>query len=102
LIVRYEDIKKYQVEALVRMAEFVGIDAGSEIISQAVERSRFSNMRDEEKEDGAESYAGEKGAKGFFVRKGKVDSWREEMAGDTVKKIEVAFGGTMMRVGYTI
>jgi hypothetical protein len=102
LIVRYEDIKQNQSEALVRMAEFLHIDASPEIIFQAVERSGFSNMRNEEQEHGAESYAGEKGSKGFFVRKGKVDSWREEMSQDTIKRIEVAFRGAMKRVGYTI
>ena len=57
-------------------------------------------MRGEESVHGAESYAGEKGAKGFFVRKGQIDSWKEEMPGSVISRIEQAFGPGMKQFGY--
>lgn len=102
LIVRYEDLKQNQQEALIRMAEFLGIPYDTAIIDLAVQRSSFSSMRKEEQVYGSESFAGEKGSKGFFVRKGKVDSWKEEMPGESIRKIEDAFGEVMRKIGYDL
>jgi hypothetical protein len=102
LVVKYEDLKRDQRGMLARMAEFLGLPAADNLIDLAVQRTSFASMRKEEEIHGSESFAGEKGSKGFFVRKGKVDSWREEMPAETIRKIEDRFGRVMERVGYTI
>ena len=78
----------------------VVLAADEVLVAETVRRGNFKSMRQEEKTYGAESYAGEKGAKGFFVRKGKVDSWREELPVDDVAKIERAFEAEMREFGY--
>lgn len=102
LIVKYEDLKRDQKGTLIRMAEFLGVSCAADIIDRAVQRTSFANMRKEEEIHGSESYAGEKGAKGFFVRKGEVDSWKVEMPAETIRKIEDAFGRVMEKIGYTV
>jgi hypothetical protein len=57
-------------------------------------------MRTEEETFGAEPYSGTKGERGFFVRKGKIDGWKEELSTDLAKKIEDTFMTAMKKVGY--
>lgn len=100
MLVRYEDLKRDCRVVLERLAGFIGLDCDETTLDLAVERGEFGNMRNEEKKFGAESYPGEKGEKGFFVRKGKVDSWKEEMPAAAVEKIEKAFWPAMKKMGY--
>ncbi len=98
--VRYEDLKKDRGSVIRDVARFAGLSPPEALIDEAVLRGDFNSMRGEEEAVGAESYAGEKGAKGFFVRKGKTDSWKEEMPPAVVEKIESAFRPGMKRLGY--
>lgn len=99
-IVRYEDLKADRRAVLARLAAFTGFECDDDTLDFAAGRGDFNSMRSEEQTYGAESYAGEKGSKGFFVRKGKIDSWREEMPAEVSERIEQAFGPTMQRLGY--
>jgi hypothetical protein len=99
-LVKYEDLKRDCRTTLEKLADFVGFERDEEILQVAVERGDFSNMRKEEKTYGAESYPGEKGEKGFFVRKGTIDSWKEEMPTEAIEKIEKAFHPVMKQLGY--
>ena len=99
-VVRYEDLKKDRRKELEGLASFIGIKSSEERLDEAAERGDFSSMRAEENVHGAESYAGEKGARGFFVRKGQTDSWKEEMPGSVISSIEQAFGPGMKQFGY--
>ena len=100
LFVRYEDLKKDRRAVLAEIARFASIDASDALLDEAAARGAFDRMRSEEETVGAESYAGEKGAKGYFVRKGKVDSWKEEMPDDVIRRIEDTFTTGMERLGY--
>ena len=99
-VVRYEDLKGDCLGALRKLGEFIGLDHDESLLQLAVERGDFSRMRKDEQTFGAESYAGEKGKRGFFVRKGKVDSWKEEIPAEVVEKIETKFHPAMKRLGY--
>ena len=99
-IVRYEDLKVDRGAVLRDVAAFAGLSPSTDLIEEAVRRGDFNSMRGEEKTVGAESYAGEKGARGFFVRKGKTDSWKEEMPVAVIEKIEAAFRPGMEELGY--
>lgn len=99
-VVRYEDMKTDRRAVLAGLATFMGLDRDAEALDFAAGRGDFNSMRSEEATHGAESYAGEKGSKGYFVRKGKVDSWREEMPQDVVARIEQAFAKTMKSLAY--
>jgi hypothetical protein len=99
-LVRYEDLKADRRAVLSELAAFMDYRCDDDLLDYAAARGDFNRMRSEEKAHGAESYAGEKGARGFFVRKGKVDSWREEMPAEAVARIEQAFAPTMKQLGY--
>ncbi len=100
MIMKYEDLKSNQHDTLARGLEFLGIPHTPDLIDLAVRRTGFTEMRGEEKTYGAESYTGEKGSKGYFVRKGSIDSWKEEMPPGTIRKIEKVFGPVMQQIGY--
>jgi hypothetical protein len=99
-LVRYEDLKADRKAVLAELAAFMDFECDEDALDFAAARGDFNSMRSEEKTYGAESYAGEKGARGFFVRKGKVDSWRDELPAGAVARIEGAFGATMRQLGY--
>jgi hypothetical protein len=99
-IVRYEDMIEDRRKVLQEVVEFVGIDCAEEDIHRAVEKGTFDSMRQEEVTHGAESFPGEKGSKGFFVRKGKIDGWKEEMSPEVAERIASEFSEAMKKVGY--
>lgn len=99
-VVKYEDLIKDRRQVLQELIDFIGINCDEALLSMAVQRGEFQNMRQEEKTHGAESYKGEKGSKGYFVRKGKADGWKEELPSDAVKKIEQTFYRAMKETGY--
>jgi hypothetical protein len=101
-IVKYEDIKKDRRKVLQEVVQFLGISCTDQDIAQAVQRSSFENMRKEEEIYGAEPYSGTKGEGGFFMRRGKVDSWKEELSAQARRRIETEFGGAMKKVGYLL
>jgi hypothetical protein len=100
IFVKYEDLKRDCRTTLVKLQSFIGLDRDEIIIDTAIERGNFSSMRKNEEQYGAESYPGEKGARGFFVRKGKVDSWKEEMPAEVIEQIEEAYYPVMKKMGY--
>jgi len=99
-IVKYEDMIRDRRQVLSEVIDFVGISCEEADIALAVERSSFENMRKEEETYGAEPYSGDKGERGYFVRRGKVDGWKEEMTEDLAKRIETEFADAMQTVGY--
>lgn len=98
--VRYEDLKADCLTELRKVAEFVGLKVSDSLLKTAVDRGSFTEMRKQEVEHGAEAFAGEKGSRGFFVRTGKVDGWRDELSPASIRKIEQAFAPSMELMGY--
>ncbi|QVL50319.1 MAG: sulfotransferase domain-containing protein [Thiocapsa sp.] len=101
IFVKYEDLKTNCSGTLKKLSDFIGLDCSDDTIELARTRGSFSNMRANEKKFGAESYPGEKGARGFFMRKGKIDSWNEEMSAEVIEKIERNFFPVMEKMGYS-
>ena len=99
-IVRYEDLVEDRTTTLKKLINFAEISCDDNLFSTAIEKGDFKSMQKEELRHGAESYPGEKGDKGLFVRKGKVDSWKEEMPIEVIRKIENKFHVTMKKFGY--
>lgn len=100
VLVKYEDLKNNCRSTLQQLSDFLGLNYDADLLELAVQRGDFSKMRNDEKKFGAESYPGEKGERGFFVRKGKVDSWKEEMPAEVIEKIEQEFYPVMKKLGY--
>ncbi len=103
-MVRYEDLIENRRETFRKVVDFCGMPCDEALFALAVERGDFQSMRQVEQQHGAESYPGEDGSakeeKGFFVRKGVVDSWKEEMPKNVIQKIEAKFQKTMQNLGY--
>jgi hypothetical protein len=85
---------------LEEVIEFTGIACDEKEITLAVERSSFDNMRKDEQTHGAEPYSGTKGERGYFVRSGKMDGWKEELPAHLAARVEGEFSEVMRRVGY--
>ena len=100
LFVKYEDMKQDCYTILKRVVDFLNLRCSDEEIHQAIARGDFKNMRKEEIIHGAEPYSGTKGEGGFFVRKGKVDGWREELTTQLSGKLETEFGPVMRKMQY--
>ncbi len=98
--VKYEDLLANTKEEFRGVLEFAGIPCDEDLLNLAVQRGTFKSMRKQEEIHGAESFPGEKGKSGFFVRKGKTDSWREEMTPAQIARIEKAFWPTLKALGY--
>jgi hypothetical protein len=99
-VVKYEDMKTDPHRVLKEVLAFIGFMPEADEIDRIVQRGSFDNMRTEEETFGAEPYSGTKGERGFFVRKGKIDGWKEELSTDLAKKIEDTFMTAMKKVGY--
>ncbi|MEX2493361.1 MAG: sulfotransferase domain-containing protein [Nitrospirales bacterium] len=99
-IIRYEDLIEDRSKTFREIVDFAGLTCSNSLFALAVEKGGFEAMQKSEKKHGAESFHGEKSAKGLFVRKGQVDSWKEEMPAHVIKKIEQKFQETMKLFGY--
>lgn len=98
LIVRYEDMVGDRRACLREVAEFLDIPAGA--LECAADRGSFESMRQVEDRFGAEAYEGKAKGEGKFVRIGRTDSWRDEMASAVASRIESEFGRVMQLAGY--
>jgi len=99
-IVRYEDLQKDCRKELLEIVRFMDLKCAPIDIDNAVDRGSFKNMRRDEQLHGAEPYSGDKGEKGFFVRRGKVDGWEDELTPELARQIESAFRLPMQKLGY--
>lgn len=99
-IIRYEDLIEDRQNFFREIVDFAGLNCSDTLFALAVEKGGFEAMQQSEKKHGAESFHGEKSDKGLFVRKGQVDSWKEEMPGHVCAKIEQKFQSTMKMFGY--
>lgn len=92
LVVRYEDLKANTTSELRRVADFLGLNATDATIQAAVENSSFQKMQNLEHERFKETRQ--------YVRKGKVDEWKETFSAEQIEKIHHAFGGPMRQLKY--
>jgi len=100
LLVKYEDMVKDRAGVLRAVLKFCGISCTESELVPVVEQSSFESMKRSEELHGAESYLGVKEKRGNFVRRGKIDGWKEEMEGDLSTQIREAFAPAMKAVGY--
>ncbi len=80
LLLRYEDLLEGTARELTRVADFAGLPATPEAISQAVERSSAEKMR----------------------KMAKSGGWRSDLPEPHVARIEAAWGDIMACLGYQL
>jgi hypothetical protein len=113
LIVRYEEMISDRRRVLLDAMRFIGLTADPADVERAVELGSFENMRKSEEQHGAEPYLvdvtsesqraptyGLTGQRDYFMRRGQVDSWRDEMSVQQLARIEREFAGAMAAAGY--
>jgi hypothetical protein len=100
LVVKYEDMVEKQKESLERVATFTGMTCTEQDISLTLSRSSFTEMQRNEQRHGAEAYRGESAKRGPFIRRGRIDGWKEELAPGDNERIQQAFAPVMKACGY--
>ncbi len=99
-LVRYEDLVRDRREVLEGVVRFLDLPIDENRLVRAVERGSFEAMREVEDRFGAEAYAGRARGSGRFVRKGEIDSWKQEIDEATSARIREEFGPVMDQAGY--
>lgn len=102
LLLRYEDMVADTVAELDRVANFLKLNATTEILRQAVERSSSDRMRALENAQ-SELWIVTKGQRKDipFVGGAKPGQWKTSLPPTCVAQIEEAWGPLMQNLGYT-
>jgi hypothetical protein len=98
LVVRYEDLMADTAGVLAKVLARLGWAAAGEAIRLAVEASGFERLQQRERDGGFRERPPQ--ARSHFFRRGRVGSWREELAPDLVRRLIDVHGDAMRRFGY--
>lgn len=99
LLIRYEDLLADTASWLRRMIEFIGLPLSEARLERAVERSQFSRLQRQEREQGF-SEAPAKTTSGRFFREGKSGQWRAVLTAEQIARVTAHGGEIMARLGY--
>jgi len=101
LLIRYEDMIEQPAIQLTRLAAFLGIEADSDRLLQAVELSSAENMRKMEKAQSDAWIVTKKARKDIpFVGRASAGRWKTSLPKTCVAAIESAWGRLMEGLGY--
>lgn len=98
IVVKYEDMRRNPAHELNRFCEFVGIERGESLLNQVIESSSFSKMRERELVFGWDYPAWPKDK--FFVRRGQVGSYVDEMPPDVLDAFLRQAAAALKKCGY--
>jgi hypothetical protein len=103
LLLRYEDMLEDPERELVRVADFLGLEATPERLARAVKLSSAEHMRDlEQKQAGDWTLTKNTRSDIAFIRKANSGGWKSELPPQTVAEIEKAWGSLMRTLGYEL
>jgi Sulfotransferase domain len=103
LLVKYEALQSQVMNEMGRIASFMGISAGPERLTFAIEQSSAHRMRElEKKQAHLWSSTRETRKDKPFVRSAKSGGWKTELPEASVAEIESAWGGLMREMGYEL
>jgi Sulfotransferase domain len=97
LVVRFEDLRQDPVKGFTRMAEFLGVNPGADVIQRAVANSSLEKMKEKEKREPVKA-----SVKGRFVNSGSVQGWRAKLTPSQVQLIEEYTGSVLKRLGHPL
>ncbi len=99
LLIRFEDAKRNTPKVLKQVLDFIGLDHDDHRIEKAVQASSFDRMRSLEENSGMMIPVN--GARDErFMRRGKVEGWRDELDPESLAIIEQKCGLVMRMVDY--
>ena len=93
----YEDMLAKPEKTFSRLVNHLLLDATSDQIQEAIERSSFNKMKEQEEKEGFREKPKE--AKQFF-REGRAGQWKQILTPAQIKKIVKDHGEQMKRFGY--
>lgn len=96
---RYEDLHTDGGEILLRLWRWLGLEADVEMSREAVEACAIDRMKANDGSNPADGADG-KVPSGFY-RKGRPDSWKEELSRHQVAVVDGVCGDDMPRFGYS-
>ncbi|MCA9051463.1 MAG: sulfotransferase domain-containing protein [Planctomycetaceae bacterium] len=97
LVLRYEDMKADPQNCFTAATRFAGFAHSKAEIAAAIDRSRFENLQQQEREQGFRERMPDCQA---FFRRGKVGTWREELSPQQPEQIICDHGDLMREFGY--
>jgi len=100
LLIRYEQMVRDRCQVLEQVAKFAGITYDADQLQAVHNRSAFDAMQEEEDRYGSEAYSGAMATRGRFIRRGKVDGWKQELDAALVRRIEREFEPIMKATDY--
>src|ERR1043166_110534 len=98
MVIRYEDLKKDPHRELEAFCKFAGLERTREFLQGTVDASTFDKMRRKEVELGPVSAEWPKDK--FFIRRGAVGSYRDEMAPEVLEAFLNDASATLRQNGY--
>lgn len=97
LMLRYEDMLGATVTTLTAAAHFCGLTPTSQAVTEAIQRTSFSQLAAQESATG---FIERPAALPRFFRVGRAGQWHEALSPTQVARIERDHGAIMMRLGY--
>jgi Sulfotransferase domain len=97
-LMRYEDMLAHPEETFGGLARHLLLDATSDQIAQAIDRSSFKRLQAQEEKDGFLERPKE--AERFF-REGRAGQWKDVLTAAQISRIVRDHGEQMARFGYT-
>ena len=98
LTVRYEDLLENPVKELHRVCDFAGIERSTEVLETVSRKSSFSKMREKEEKTGWANSSWPRSR--FFVRRGEVGSFKDEMPKNVLSAFLAQAGDTLRACNY--
>ena len=98
-MIKYEDIfdntEKEFKKVLIFLKDKLNFEISEEKMKQAIKLCSFSKLSEQENKKGFVEQVN-----GKFFRKGKKDSWKEELKQDLKNQIEISLKKEMQELGY--
>jgi hypothetical protein len=95
----YEELKQNAGRELQRLCIFAGLERDQSLLEAVVHSASFNMMREKEKKTGWDD-GGAWPADRYFVRRGKVGSFRDEMPPPILESFMQQSEGTLKMLGY--
>jgi hypothetical protein len=99
IMVRYEDLRRDTATQLRRVVEFLGLERSEGDLSRVVQATSFERMRAKEQKTG---WAGPWPRDRFFVRRGVVGSFKDEMPPEVLATFIEEARETLLSSGYSV
>lgn len=100
LLMKYEDLRRDPESNLLKLLAFLGAEADTTKVREAVKNNSLARMR--QKEDRSRTLPSSSSESGRFVRSGSITGWQQRLTQDQVQLIADAAGTDLLSLGYPV